>query len=65
MKREITRLDVGSVALMVGAIMAVVSLSFCVFFFLFLSLPFSNVKLGGYERGLMFGGGVFFNVNYG
>ena len=62
MKREITRLDVRSVALMVGAVMAVVSLLFCLLFFSVLSLPFTNMRLGGYERGLMFGGGLFFII---
>ena len=62
MKREITRLDVRSVALMVGAIMAVVGLLFAILFYSVLSLPFTNKPLGGYELGLMFGGGMFFVI---
>ncbi|MPR35013.1 hypothetical protein [Salmonirosea aquatica] len=62
MKKEITRFDVGSVALMAGTVMAVVSLLFCLLFFSVLSMPFTGKSLGGYERGLVFGGGIFFVI---
>ena len=62
MKREITHLDVRSVTLMVGAIMAVIGLLFAILFYSVLSLPFTSKPLGGYELGLMFGGGVFFVI---
>lgn len=62
MKREITNLDVRSVAVMVGAIMAVVGLLFAIVFYSVLSLPFTSKPLGGYELGLMFGGGMFFVI---
>lgn len=59
MKKEITRIDVGSAALMSGAVMALLSLVFILFFFLIFSMPFANMPLGGYEKGIMFGGGAF------
>jgi len=62
MKREITHLDVGSVALMVGVIVAVLSLLFCILFFSVLSLQFPNIQLGGHERGLIFGKGILFVI---
>ncbi|WP_373511966.1 hypothetical protein [Persicitalea sp.] len=69
MKKEITRIDVGSAALMSGAVMALLSLVFIFFFFLIFSLPFANTSLGGYERGLIFGGGaimlIFVPIIYG
>ena len=62
MKKEITRFDVGSVALMAGTVMAVVSLLLCIIFFSVLSLPFTGKSIGGYERGLVFGSGILFVI---
>ena len=42
--------------------MAVVGLLFAILFYSMLSLPFTNRRLGGYELGLMFGGGMFFVI---
>lgn len=69
MKREITRLDVRSVAIMYGAILALIGLIFGVLFAVFSSLFASFMPLGTQENGLVFGTGIaaviFIPVVYG
>lgn len=69
MKKEIVRIDVRSAALIAGAVMALLSLVFVIFFVLVFSLPFIGTVLGRNERGIMFGGGtlmaIFVPIIYG
>ena len=58
MKKEISRLDVGSVAIMYGAILALIGLFFGILFAIFGSLFASFTRTGDYENGLIFGSGI-------